>query len=154
MIRVLITFMVVTCVFSFHLKTRAPGTSSSLAMGFFDDVGKMFSKENQEAQRIEKERQKEEMMQAQKEILERRANPRLMRQYEEDRSAYRMELAKERAVYNFQQKSEDGYDPLTDWERLREEGKIKIGKDLERDDSTSRLGSEGLYDVRVDERYT
>ena len=45
-----------------------------------------------------------------------------------------------------------GYDPLEDWQRLRDEGKIKMGKDLERDAGSSRLGSEGLLEVRVDER--
>ena len=76
-----------------------------------------------------------------------------MREYEESRSAKRQILADEKAVYNFQRKvADDGYDPLTDWQRLREEGKIQIGKDLPRDKGTSRLGSEGLVEVRVDER--
>ena len=33
-----------------------------------------------------------------------------------------MGLAEERAIYKFQQKQEQGYDPLTDWERLKDEG--------------------------------
>ena len=45
-----------------------------------------------------------------------------MRQYEESRVANRQKLADEKAVYNFQRKvADDGYDPLTDWQRLREE---------------------------------
>ena len=38
--------------------------------------------------------------------------------------------------------NQDNYDALDDWKRLRAEGKVKIGKDLERDSATSRLGSE------------
>ena len=38
--------------------------------------------------------------------------------------------------------NQDNYDGLDDWKRLRAEGKVKIGKDLERDSKTSRLGSE------------
>lgn len=94
-----------------------------------------------------------------------------MREYEETKEAQRRAFAEERAVYKFQQKSEKGnrivafhyqlnfsssswvgYDPLTDWKKLRDEGKIKIGKDLERDPKSARLGSEGLIEVRVDER--
>lgn len=41
---------------------------------------------------------------------------------------------------------------MQDWQRLKDEGKIKMGKDLERDAASSRLGSEGLLEVRVDER--
>lgn len=41
---------------------------------------------------------------------------------------------------------------MEDWQRLKSEGKIKMGKDLERDVKSSRLGSEGLLEVRVDER--
>jgi hypothetical protein len=33
-----------------------------------------------------------------------------------------------------------GYDPLTDWQKLKDEGKIKMSKDLERDAKSSRLG--------------
>jgi hypothetical protein len=68
------------------------------------------------------------------------------------REEKRQQLANERGVYKFQRKIEEGYDPLTDWKRLKDEGKIVIGKDLARDEGSSRLGSEGLYDVRVDER--
>jgi hypothetical protein len=48
-------------------------------------------------------------------------------------------------------KNEKDYDPLTDWKKLRAEGKIKVGSDLERDESSRRLGSDGLVSVRTDE---
>ena len=97
-------------------------------------------------------REQEEQMRAQQEILDRRKNPKAMRKYDEAVEERRKGLAEERAVYNFQKKNEDGYDAITDWKRLKDEGKIKIGKDLERNKDTSRLGSEGLIEVRVDER--
>eukprot|EP00600_Ochromonadales_sp_CCMP1393_P004195 CAMPEP_0174991260 /NCGR_PEP_ID=MMETSP0004_2-20121128/21795_1 /TAXON_ID=420556 /ORGANISM="Ochromonas sp., Strain CCMP1393" /LENGTH=216 /DNA_ID=CAMNT_0016244993 /DNA_START=1 /DNA_END=651 /DNA_ORIENTATION=+ len=124
------------------------------SMNFFDDLKIIFSKEGKDGIKKYNEREKEEMMAAQKEILERRNNPKKMRQYEAEREAKRMELAEERAVYKFQRETNKGdkYDPLTDWKRLKDEGKVKIGKDLKRDEGSSRLGSEGLYDVRVDER--
>ena len=96
--------------------------------------------------------EKEKMIEAQKEILERRRNPAKRREYEEKIERRRQALAEEKDVYTFQNKKEDGYDPLVDWKRLKDEGKIKMSKDLERDVSSSRLGSEGLIDVRVDER--
>lgn len=119
-------------------------SSSTLRMGFFDNL---FS-EDEEAKR-RKEEEKEEMMRAQREILERRRNPKKMRVYEEKYEKRRKEYAKERAVYNFQ--SGDQGDPLVEWERLKKEGKIKVS-DEERDESSSRLGSEGLQSVRTDER--
>lgn len=76
-----------------------------------------------------------------------------MEEYERKVREERSKLAKEKKVWDFQNKvGDEGYDPMTDWKRLREEGKIQVGSDLERDPSSSRLGSEGLVDVRIDER--
>lgn len=119
-------------------------------MNFFDDLKVIFSKEGQQNIRAFNEREKEEMLAAQKEILERRRNPKKMREYEETKEQQRKKLAEERAMFKFQQKNEG--DPIEDWKKLREEGKIKMSKELERDKSSSRLGSEGLIGVRVDER--
>ena len=126
-----------------------------MTMNIFDDIKNIFSGNNKDVQnnvKSIKEKEKYDMMKIQQEILERRRDPRKMREYEEETDKRRKELAEERAVYKFQRKQEDGYDPLTDWKRLKEEGKIKIGKDLERDEGSRRLGSEGLINVRVDER--
>eukprot|EP00597_Dinobryon_sp_UTEXLB2267_P005436 CAMPEP_0170067736 /NCGR_PEP_ID=MMETSP0019_2-20121128/6965_1 /TAXON_ID=98059 /ORGANISM="Dinobryon sp., Strain UTEXLB2267" /LENGTH=153 /DNA_ID=CAMNT_0010275187 /DNA_START=477 /DNA_END=938 /DNA_ORIENTATION=- len=123
-----------------------------MKMSFFDDLKVLFSKEGQKNIKEYNEREKEEMMKAQQEILERRRDPRKMRAYEDATDKRRKELAEERAVYKFQQKQQAGYDPLTDWKKLKDEGKIKIGKDLPRDEGSRRLGSEGLIEVRVDER--
>ena len=121
--------------------------------GFFDDLKVIFSKEGQENIKSYKEAEKAEMLKAQQEILARRRDPKMMRENDEKIDERRKKLAEERAIYNsFQSKNEEGYDGLDDWKRLRAEGKVKIGKDLERDQATSRLGSEGLIEVRVDER--
>jgi len=121
-------------------------------MGFLDDLKLIFSDEGKKNRKEYDERERDEQIKAQKEILARRRNPKLMSEYEEAIRQNRQKLAEEKDVYKFQQKVQEGYDPLTDWKRLREEGKIKIGSDLKRDKGTERLGSEGLIDVRVDER--
>ena len=60
-----------------------------------------------------KEREKEEAFKAQQEILARRNNPKLMREYDEKVDANRLKLAQERAVYNsFQSKKEVTIHPL------------------------------------------
>ena len=74
-----------------------------------------------------------------------------MDSYNKETVARREELMNERSKWDFQQKVEPGYDPKSDWDRLRASGEIKVGSDLERDESSSRLGSEGLVDQRVDE---
>jgi hypothetical protein len=126
---------------------------SGLRMGFFDDLKVIFSKEGQENIKAYNEREKEEMLAAQKEILARRSDPSKMRQYEEEKEKKRKMLAEERALYKFQRKEvDDGYDPLNEWKKLKDSGKIKMSRELERDKGSSRLGSEGLIDVRVDER--
>ena len=67
----------------------------------------IFSKEGQENLKALKEREKEEAFKAQQEILARRNNPKLMREYDEKVDANRLKLAQERAVYNsFQSKKE------------------------------------------------
>ena len=125
---------------------------NTLSMGLFDDLKVIFSDEGKKNRKEYDERERDEQVRAQKEILERRRNPKIMSEYEQKIQQNRQKLAEERDVYKFQQKVQDGYDPLIDWKRLRKEGKIKIGTDLERDKGSERLGSEGLIDVRVDER--
>jgi hypothetical protein len=132
---------------------HCPRRSSTMRLyGIFDDFKKIYSKENQDAIKLEKEAKQRAQMEAQKAILERRRNPKAMREYEERKDAERMKYAEERAVYKFQNKVEDGYDPLTDWQRLKDEGKIKIGKDLDRSQGKVLGSNDGLIDVRVDER--
>lgn len=121
-------------------------------MSIFDDLKLIFSDEGKKNRAEFEQRERDEMREAQQEVLERRRNPAKMRAYEQEKLDNRVKLDAERKVYDFQNKVEKGYDPLSDWTRLRNEGKILIGKDLKRDETTSRLGSEGLIDVRVDER--
>jgi len=123
-----------------------------LSMGLFDDLNYMFSEEGREKRKALEEKQKADMEAAQREVFERRRSPEKMEAYMNEVQKKRAMLMEDKAVYDFQQKTEEGYDPLTDWKRLKAEGKVKVGDDLERDPTTSRLGSEGLQEVRVDER--
>lgn len=116
----------------------------------FDDLKLIFSDEGRKNRAAYDEQQKEEQEAAQREILMRRANPNAMDEYQKDVRKRRTELTEERELWNFQQDSTK--DPLETWNTLREEGKIKVGSDLERDPDSSRLGSEGLIGVRIDER--
>jgi hypothetical protein len=133
-------------------------SSSALPMGIFDDLQLIFSDEGKKKRAAYDAKIREEQEEAQREILERRRNPQKMEQYEVQYKLKREKLMQEKAVWDFQNKvggPEEGggnYDPLTEWQRLREEGKITVGSDLPRDPTTSRLGSEGLVDVRTDER--
>lgn len=68
--------------------------TAPLSMGLFDAF-----KGDPEA-KARKEAEIAEQMQAQKEMLERRNNPKKMREYEDKIDERRMEYAKERAVYN------------------------------------------------------
>ena len=140
------------CVFPRGVVLSSRQALPSLSMGILDDLNLIFSEEGKKNRAAYDAKEKDEMEAAQREILERRQNPEKMREYRDEKQANRDELQQERDVWGFQQKTEDGYDPLTDWEQLRSEGKIKVGSDLERDESSRRLGSEGLVDVRVDER--
>ena len=137
---------------AFVAPQHASRVPSACSMSIFDDLKLIFSDEGKRNRAEYDAREREEMVAAQEEVLERRRNPAKMREYEQEKLRNRAKLTEERNVYEFQNKVETGYDPLTDWTRLRAEGKIKIGKDLKRDETTSRLGSEGLIDVRVDER--
>eukprot|EP00568_Trieres_chinensis_P007867 CAMPEP_0183301972 /NCGR_PEP_ID=MMETSP0160_2-20130417/7924_1 /TAXON_ID=2839 ORGANISM="Odontella Sinensis, Strain Grunow 1884" /NCGR_SAMPLE_ID=MMETSP0160_2 /ASSEMBLY_ACC=CAM_ASM_000250 /LENGTH=199 /DNA_ID=CAMNT_0025464687 /DNA_START=121 /DNA_END=720 /DNA_ORIENTATION=- len=127
-------------------------TSSPVKMSIIDDLRLIFSEEGKKNRAAWDAREKAEMEEAQREIRERRLNQDKMEEYMDNVQSKRQELTEERQVYDFQQKIEDDYDPLSDWKRLRKEGKLKIGDDLERDPTSERLGSEGLVDVRVDER--
>ena len=61
-----------------------------------------------------------------------------------------MYLQEDKDVWKFQNKVSDA-DPLEEWTRLKEDGTITVGSQLERDPTSERLGSEGLVDVRIDE---
>ena len=138
---------------AFLAPSRLTGVSrpTTRVYNIIDDLKLIFSEEGKANRAAYEQREREEMEAAQREIMERRKNPALMEAYEEQVAKRRNDLQKEKDVWAFQQKT-DGTDTLDDWKRLREEGKIKVGSDLERDASSSRLGSEGLQEVRVDER--
>jgi len=130
---------------------RVQNADQPLQMGIFDDLKLIFSDEGKKNRAEFEEKQKDEQEAAQREMLMRRANPEQMDEYQKDVRKRRTELTEERELWNFQQDS-TGKDPIETWNTLREEGKIKVGSDLERDPDTSRLGSEGLIGVRIDER--
>lgn len=133
-------------------KSSCQGSAVVRSMGLFDDIKDMFSEEAKKSREEERQRAIDEQEAMQREILERRRNPDKMAKYFEDRKERLKTFSEEREVYQFQNKVEKGYDPITDWKRLKDEGKIKVGKDVKRDEASARLGSEGLQDVRVDER--
>lgn len=120
------------------------------SMGFFDDLRLIFSEEGKKNRAEYAEREEAEMMEAQRQIMERRSNPAKMEAYEAEVASRRRALEEDEAVWDFQTKVAEGYDPLTDWTRLREEGKITVGSEMERDKDSERLGSEGLVEVRTD----
>merc|ERR1712232_342456 len=121
------------------------------ANGFLDDWKLVFSEEGRKNIKAYNEQAKREQEEAQEQIMARRNNPDLMEEYFEDVDDRRQKRMEEKEVWDFQ-KNESGEDPKNEWDKLREEGKIEVGSDLPRDPSTSRLGSEGLQEVRIDER--
>jgi len=130
---------------------RVKITDQSLGMGLLDDLKLIFSDEGKKNRKEFEEKEKEEQEALQREILMRRANPKKMQEYRDGTTKRRTALTEERELWNFQQ-ANSKEDPLETWNTLREEGKIKVGSDLERDPDSSRLGSEGLIGVRIDER--
>jgi len=123
----------------------------SQLFGLLDDLRLIFSEEGKKNRKAYEERERREQEAAQREILERRRNPNKMEEYEREYQTKREKLQKERDVWKFQTEQKSTNDPISEWNRLKKEGKIKSGSQLERDPTTSRLGSEGLVDVRTDE---
>jgi hypothetical protein len=93
---------------SFQSSSRILIRRNVLQMGFFDDLKVIFSKEGQENLKALKDREQEEALLAQKEILARRKDPKKMREYEEKNEANRIKLAEDRAVYKFQGTVKEG----------------------------------------------
>ena len=126
-------------------------SSHVLSMGIIDDLKMIFSEEGKKNKAAYEARERAEQEAAQREILERRRNPEKMEDYEQTVNNNRLKLQEEKDLWGFQGKVEEGYDPLTEWTRLKDEGKITVGSEMERDPTSSRLGSEGLVDIRTDE---
>lgn len=134
-----------------QLRTQPSSSNHALYMGIIDDLKLIFSEEGKKNKAAYEARERAEQEAAQREILERRRNPEKMQDYEQKVASKRAKLQEEKDVWGFQGKVQDGYDPLTDWQRLKDEGKITVGSEMERDPTSSRLGSEGLVDIRTDE---
>jgi hypothetical protein len=134
-----------------HLIKTTATTTTGTTLGLFDGLLNYWSEEAQAERKARKEAELLEQEEAMAQKLERRNNPEKWAKYFEEVEQRRSGLYEEKAVYNFQQQQGQG-DPLDSWKKLRAEGKVKVGSDLQRDPTTSRLGSEGLIDVRVDER--
>ena len=122
-----------------------------LSMSIIDDLKLLFSEEGKANKAAYEARERADQEAAQREILERRRNPEKMEDYEQKVNTSRAKLQEEKDVWGFQGKIEEGFDPLTEWTRLKDEGLITVGSEMERDPSSSRLGSEGLVDIRTDE---
>lgn len=130
---------------------RSSSSSLVLSMSIIDDLKLIFSDEGKKNKAAYEARERAEQEAAQREILERRRNPEKMEEYEQNVASNRQKLQEEKDVWGFQGKVEKGFDPLTEWERLKDEGKITVGSQMKRDPSSERLGSEGLVDIRTDE---
>mmetsp|Transcript_8974 Transcript_8974/g.18123 ORF Transcript_8974/g.18123 Transcript_8974/m.18123 type:complete len:181 (+) Transcript_8974:170-712(+) len=126
--------------------------STTPLFGILDDLKLIFSEEGKAKRREYEERQIKEQQEALRQIKERRKDPKKMEEYFQDVGDTRRKLREEREMWNFQQDTKNGEDPKKEWDRLRASGKITVGSEMARDKSTSRLGSEGLVEVRTDER--
>jgi hypothetical protein len=84
-------------------------------------------------------------------VMERRRNPEKMQRYEEEVKSRRLQLESDTRAWDFQREA-SGADPLDKWTELRAAGVIKAGDDIERDPTSSRLGSEGLQEIRTDDK--
>merc|ERR1719469_857750 len=147
---ILIVYLVVKRSIAFVINNNVSRKGKETKVnGFLDDWKLTFSEEGKKNRKAYNEGERAKQEEAQREIMERRNNPQKMAEYEQRVSAKRQKLQEDRQVWDFQTKAVD--DPINDWNRLRKEGKIKVGSDLERDPSSSRLGSEGLVDVRIDD---
>ena len=140
-----------TCVAAFVPNPSTPRVPTQ-AYGIVDDLQLIFSDEGKKNRAAYDAREIAQQEAAQREILDRRRNPKKMKEYNKQVATNRQKLQDERDIWGFQRKTEKGYDPLSEWKKLRGSGKIQVGSDLERDANSSRLGSEGLVEVRVDER--
>jgi hypothetical protein len=137
--------------FTPHYQNVFTRNESQLNMGIFDDLKLIFSDEGKESRAAYEEQKKEEQEEAQRIIMERRRNPDVMAEYEQSVNSRRQKLEKDAAAWDFQ-KDTSGADPLEKWNERRASGEITAGSDIERDPSSSRLGSEGLQEIRTDDK--
>ena len=93
---------------------------------------------------------KDEAWKTQQEMLARRRDPKKMKEYEDDVLERRRANMKEGAELKALQANTAGADTLEAWQQLKAEGKVLASDDMERDADSSRLGSAGLIDARID----
>ena len=122
-----------------------------MKMGLFDDLSLIFSDEGKKNRAAYEEQQRAEQEAAQREVMERRRNPDKMENYEQSVRERRQKLTEDQSLWDFQTDT-NGSDPMEKWNELRSEGKIKAGSDIPRDPTSSRLGSEGLQEIRTDDK--
>lgn len=93
----------------------------------------IFGKKNNDAAR-------EEQLRLQQEMLQRRKNPKKMREYFEDVEKRRVQTAIEAKITQFS-KSSDQVDPIEAWRKAKEQGKIaEIGYEPEPSKESSLFG--------------
>ena len=126
-------------------------STTRIEMGLFDDLSLIFSDEGKKNRAAYEEERRRDQEAAQREIMERRRNPEKMQQYDQEVKQRRKGLEEEKSLWDFQTEN-GGVDPMQKWKELRSEGKIKAGSDIERDPTSSRLGSEGLQEIRTDDK--
>lgn len=95
---------------------------------------------------------KEEAWKAQQEMLKRRRSSTAMDEYRNEVASRRQEASSSDQELKSLQLKSTGKDNLEEWQRLREEGKVKSMDSTERDKDSERWGSEGLIGERMDEQ--
>ena len=124
------------------LAARSTAPRAEVHAGLFD----MFKET--EAQKAAKEAE----WKAQQEMMKRRGDPNAKAAYfEEVESRRQATAASDAELRSVQGGRRDGKDVLEDWQKLKEEGKVKASEQ-ERDADSARLGSEGLIAERIDEK--
>lgn len=140
-------FAVVTQAFVAPPAVMAPAT---VRYGFFDDLFDKLEGKNQG-----NDEWKEKMWKEQQEILKRRRATGGFLSADQEK-----EIAERRAGYAAEstelakiQKRAGDADVTEEWKKARDAGKFRTStKGLQRDASSSRLGSAGLFSQRIDER--
>jgi hypothetical protein len=141
----------------FVAPVRGPSSGRAAVMirrGFLDNILDMVDPSSPKNKK--KEDWKEQMYREQQEILrKRRQTGGFLSEEERTEIAQRRQAtaAEGKALNELQRRNAAGEDTLEDWKKMRADGTIRTATSgLERDRDSGRLGSEGLFAERIDER--
>lgn len=140
LLRALVAFYFTLTALSFrYLNTITLKSTTKSRLGLFNLNKNNDNKSNKNEVEEAKERQKEEQMRIQQEILDRRKNKPKMKEYFESREVER-KVEETNAKQSLWAKTKNEVDPLTEWKKAKEDGKIKPLGYEEQSRETSRLG--------------